>query len=509
MTQYNVILFTDMNSSFWHAKPMGAYRLASELRKHGYTATVIDFFGEWLADPKLFNQLLDLLVSDQTLFIGFSSVFFTEHQVQAPDIRSYEDLKQYKKTAWPLYDDRMKLYFGLIRRKFPHVKLVHGGIHEGHVVGRQVTDYVDFVITGLADTTIIELADHLSKNTSLKYMPSTGKAKLLAHDVRASSFDFPNCVVDYAPEDHVMPGEVLPMETSRGCLFKCSFCDFPLIGRKKGDPDYHKTVDVIAHEFRRNFERYQVNKYFFVDDTFNESTTKLQEILRARDISGVDIRFECYLRADLLARFPEQIPLLKELGIESTILGIESLYLPSAQAIGKSTHPEKVKEVMYRLKEDDSIRVFASFIVGLPEDNPDTLSTWTDWVLDSSCPADGFRFVPLGISGMSEICQNPEKFGYTVTPDHKYWSNKHWDLPQAAKYAAKLMETAWATDRIKLAGFDYLGMQNFNFSADQMTNILNTPMNKLDYKMLYNKRIEQWTTYKNKVLHYETVDKHK
>ena len=35
MTQYNVILFTDMNSSFWHAKPMGAYRVASELRKPG------------------------------------------------------------------------------------------------------------------------------------------------------------------------------------------------------------------------------------------------------------------------------------------------------------------------------------------------------------------------------------------------------------------------------------------------------------------------------------------
>jgi radical SAM superfamily enzyme YgiQ (UPF0313 family) len=403
----------------------------------------------------------------------------------------------------------MKMYFGLIRKKFPHIKLVYGGTHEGHTVDHRVTDHVDFVVKGLADTTIVELADHLAKNTPLKYMPTGSRAKLISHDVRAASFDFPNCVVDYAPEDHIIPGEVLPIETSRGCLFKCSFCDFPLIGRKKSDPDYHKTVDVIAHELRRNFEQYQVNKYFFVDDTFNETTDKLQEILRARDLSGVDIKFECYLRADLLARFPEQIPLLKELGMESTILGIESLYLPSARAIGKSTHPEKVKEAMYLLKEDNSIRVFASFIVGLPEDNPDTLSTWTDWVLDLNCPADGFKFTPLNINGMSEICQDPDKFGYTVSQDHLYWKNKHWDSVQASEYATKLMEQAWATNRIKVAGFDYLGMQNFKFTPNQLTTVLNTPMNKLDYNMLYDKRLEQWHHYRDAVLHYETVGKHK
>ena len=508
MTHYDVVLFTDMNSSFWHAKPMGAYRVASELRKHGYTATVIDFFGEWLADPKLFNQLLNLVVSEKTLFLGFSSVFFTDAQSQTPEITCYEDIKQYVSAPWPLHVNRMELYFSLIRKKFPTVKLVYGGVHEGHSVDKRVADYVDFVIKGLADTTIIELANHLSRQTPLKYMPSDSRAKLISHDTKALSFDFPNCVVDYQPEDHIVPGEVLPLETSRGCLFKCSFCDFPLIGRKKGDPDYHKTVDVMAHEFRRNSEKYQVNKYFFVDDTFNETTAKLEEILRARDISGVDIKFECYLRADLLARFPEQILLLKELGMESTILGIESLYLPSARAIGKSTHPEKIKEVMYQLKEDDSIRIFASFIVGLPEDNPDTLSTWTDWVLDKNCPADGFRFFPLQITGMSEIAQNPESFGYTVGPNHT-WSNKHWNSKQAGVYASKIMKQAWDTDRLKLAGFDFLGIQNFNFTPDQMDTILQAPMNKLDYNLLHQKRKEQWTTYKNKVLHYETVDKHK
>ena len=40
---YDVIMFTDVAAQYGHIKPLGAYRLASELRAHGYSVKVIDY----------------------------------------------------------------------------------------------------------------------------------------------------------------------------------------------------------------------------------------------------------------------------------------------------------------------------------------------------------------------------------------------------------------------------------------------------------------------------------
>jgi hypothetical protein len=360
---------------------------------------------------------------------------------------------------------------------------------------------------GLADTTIIELADHLSKKTPLKFMPSSSRAKIINHDTTAANFTFTTSVVSYQPEDHVIPGEVLPLETSRGCLFKCSFCSYPLLGRKKGHPDYHKTVETIAAEFKTNFEKYGTTKYMFVDDTFNETTGKLENLLAAKNLSKVDIQFSSYLRTDLIARYPEQLGLLKELGIQTAFLGIESLYQPSALAIGKGTDPERVKETIYNMKEiwTDDVKIYGSFIVGLPEDNPETLGTWIPWVADTACPIDYPFFQSLGLNpkACDDISQNPSKYGYQLNPDGFYWKNQHWDSEQANEYAINLMQTFWDNNRLRIAGWDLIGLQNTGYSIDQLNNIT---VNKLDFDMLKKKKFEQWKHYQTIVLDYEIKD---
>jgi radical SAM superfamily enzyme YgiQ (UPF0313 family) len=386
------------------------------------------------------------------------------------------------------------------------VKLVYGGSIT-HLKEKQLIHTMDYIVKGLADISAVELADHLRKSTPLKYMPSGSKARIIAHDTKATNFDFTHSVVEYVESDHIVPGEVLTLETSRGCLFKCSFCTYPLIGRKKGDPDYHKSIASMAHELKKNWEEFGVNTYMFVDETFNETTAKIENVLRARDLAGVDLKFGCYLRIDLVARFPEQLVLLKQLGLVSAFMGIESFYKESAMSIGKSTHPEKVKDTLFLMKQTiPGIKLIGGLIIGLPYDNPQTLDTWVPWVISNDCPIDMPRFSPLYIykGSSSEMGQNPESFGYTLYMDqvtgHGRWRNQYWDYDQARKYAMDVMETCWNTGRLRLATWDLLGMHNYGYEPRDFDNI---SIDQLDFHAIAQKKHQQWLDYKNSVFIYE------
>lgn len=499
---YDVILFTDSIDRSWHAKPLGAYRLSSELRKHGYSVIVFDFFKYWLHDIVSLRLLLSKIVSDNTLFIGFSGVFFGIPNVSDKEHYDYIDHRRERftfRSDWPVDDDVINKFIKLIRLHYPHVKLAYGGSF--HPKDETLTDKMDYVVTGFGDKPIIELANHLRNRSSLKYMPR-GRCKIIDYDIKGLTFDFPNSKTIFELDDNVIHGEVLPMETSRGCLFKCSFCNYPLIGRKKGDLDYLKKPEIITEELASNYKNFGINKYMMVDDTFNETTEKIETLLRARDKSGVDIKFSAYIRVDLLARFPEQLDLLKELGLQSAFLGIESLHWPSAKAVGKGIHPDKVKQTLevMRNKWNYDVSLHGSFIVGLPFDSPDNIDPWVNWVLSNECPLNSFDFNVLGLwqpHESTDLAKNPEKYGYKVNVAERKWENSYWTSSDASKYAVETMKYAWSSGRLKVGNWDIMGMQNLGY---KFNDLIHTPMKDLNRRDIKEKIISLWNDYKNNIL---------
>jgi hypothetical protein len=516
---YDVILITDMSGKIYHTKPLGAYRLATELRKHNYSVKVIDWFGEWLNEENQFDILLKKIIGPNTLFIGFSTVFYgLKSHNNAPGKENYWQDFYFvdRPSLWPKPINHLNTFTKNLRKNHPHVKLVAGGINDFSRQGeyQSMKDNMDFIVHGLSDTTIIELANHLRFGSKLKYNISGSKSKLIEHDMLGKSFNFKDSQVIFQPEDNIISGETLTLETSRGCLFKCDFCSFPLIGRKKGDIDYHKTENAIIEELKRNYENYNTTRYMFVDDTFNETTEKIEQVLRARDKAGVNIEFVCYLRADLLARFPKQISLLKELGIRSGYLGIESLNLESAKAIGKGTHPEKIKEILYKIKDcwENQAVIHGSFIIGLPGDNPETLDPWINWIKQMDNPIASLGFAYLNIfknHWSSAISSNPEKYGYTVFDEQAKtarasleWKNKYWTSQEARNYQTTLVEELWRSGRIKLGGYDLMGLLSVGYDFNYLKN---TPARDLDFVDIKRRKNESWQKYMKVTMQYEKL----
>lgn len=503
---YDIILITDMSGKVYHARPLGVYRLATELRKNNYSVKVIDWFDKWLDQPEEFDLLLKNIIGPNTLFVGFSAVFFAmENSWPRQEKRNYyEDWFFLKNPSlWPKPIHHLNEFSADLRKKYPHIKLVAGGINDfaKKMQWEAMKNNMDFIVHGLSDTTVIELANHLKFGSKLRYNISGSRAKIIEHDVLAKSFNFKDSQVIYQPEDDLLWGETLTLETSRGCLFKCDFCSYPLLGRKKGDPEYHKSELSIAEELERNYKEYGTTNYMFVDDTFNETTAKIEQVLRARDKAKVNIEFCCYLRADLLERFPQQIHLLKDLGIRTGYMGIESLNLESAKAIGKGTHPEKIKKIIYEAYDvwKEQAVIHGSFIIGLPGDNPETLEKWIPWVKQMDNPIASLSLSYLNIfrnNWSSAISKNPEKYGYTVfeeqapTPRASLeWKNQHWTSKDAREYNTALINELWNSGRMKPGGWELMGLLSMGYDFNYLKN---TSIKDLDFNEIKIRKEDSW-----------------
>lgn len=506
---YDILLFTDQIARYWHIKALGAYRIATELRNNGYSVKVIDYAGLWFANKPLLFKIFNKLVGTNTLFIGFSTTFFGVPEWLKKDSQEVRNKNTFAETYhhYPCSPDQFEIVLKYLKKQHPHVKIVLGGAKVDLSV--KINQQVDFVVLGLADSTVVELADHIRKQTPIKYTYNLNNTtyKIINHDVTAKTFDFVNSRTLFEDEDHVFPGEVLPIETSRGCMFKCKFCDFPLLGRKKTDPEYHKHIDILASEFVRNWEKFKTKKYLIVDDTFNETAGKLLSIKDSLEKAKLEIKFSAHVRLDLLGRYPEQLTLLKDLGVESVYFGIESLNHSSLKSIGKAMSPEKIKDLlkMCNDKWKGEVSIHSNFIAGLPYETPDTLAKWMEWVASEDNPSDSYNIGALTIKhkayDSSIFAEFPEKYGYILSEEYG-WKNNIWDYVTAQKLADSYNNQGFLSGRIKIGGFDFSGFQNFGYEYQDLKGLSYIDLSVEELKSKY---LRQFEDYKNALFKFEEI----
>lgn len=464
------MFFTDISSEIYHVRPLGAYRLATELRKHGYRVLVVEYFSKWLKDKKNLARLLKKSVGEDTLMVGYSSTFFAKDEGAKSDAKTYREYHESRRTnPWPTDSDHIRLLNQSIKRLAPRAKIFYGGALAGTVRRRHLReDGVDYVVQGLADNVIVEIMDNLRDDRPLRFN-FKDDIKIIDYDLAAHGFDFPNCRTEFVDSDCVESGEMLPLEISRGCMFKCSFCAYPLLGRKKNDGAYHKDIESLAQEIKQNHEKWGVFQYMITDDTFNETTDKLLNVKKAIEISGVPVRFSAYLRVDLIERFPEQIQILRDMGLQSCFVGVETLNGRAGRSIGKTSHSERIKKVLEDMREiwGDDVNVYAHFITGLPHETLETMEVWAQWVYDRSDLIDGFFMHNLQLTHErvypSELGSDPGKYGYQILPDGTWINNTGLTQKESDEFAWRWMEKSWSSGRMRVGGLAMIALLNLGY----------------------------------------------
>jgi len=519
----NIVLCGGISWSATLMRPVGIYQLASVLRKNGYTVQVIDYF-PYIVDRGIdtINQIFDKFVDADTLWIGFSSTWFTkikEFQTNAivdsatpiPKIKYagaafvYKDNKTFIDNTFLFSDEEIKSLKHLVHSKSKNCKFVLGGGRAPLGRDCERPGFIDCYIEGYADTTVLEYTKYLeNKNPFLPIHNNPDGSISIIHDHKAANFDYNNHKFEWHEDDLIMEGEALPMEIARGCIFQCSFCAYPLNGRKK--LDYLKNPEILREQFEENYDKYKTTKYFFLDDTFNDSMEKL-EILYSKVFSKLSFKvdFGSYMRLDLINAHRDSIDLLRDMGCKGIMFGIESLNNDSLKSIGKGITKDKIKDTLHSIKEKiPDVLLDSQFIVGLPHDSEESVKSWIEEVCDPTYPLDFVRINGLSMNynklydniWQSDFEKDPEKYGYTFIENNRAWwvNNKGLGFRQAWKICEEMKTII--KNKEGMSGLHIAGLKNMGVTDEQISSLNHENIRDLGPYL----RKEATTTYIQKLL---------
>ena len=416
-----VLIFTD---TAFKTRRIGAYRIASALRNENVEVEVIDHLASW--DYNELIAALDKVVDIS--WIGFSASYLHYFSDNSGIFR-ITDLEYAREQALISY----------IRSR--GIPIVIGGSN-ADILKNNILGY--YVVVGYADAAIIKIHEHITTGSSLIFT-EINTNKVVYADVDYSA-TLENTETQFIETDFIANSrELLPLEISRGCIFRCAFCEFSHLGKKPGT--YIRYKEHIKSEIECLYNTYGIYTFLFMDDTFNDCVEKMQMIKEIREETGIPFTFWAYGRLDLLARFPEMVDLIGETGWNAFTFGIETLNKKTGSSVGKGADPEKLKQCLIDLKlRYPYIHIQANLIVGLPHSTREDIKESVDWFLEAGV-TDYLRVVDLDIKDSrntlhgSMFSNNPTKFGFRLLSSDglRYnWENDGFTRASAKEYANEI-----------------------------------------------------------------------
>lgn len=479
-------------------RSLGPYRIASALNDAGYSTFVLDYIIHLTNDE--IKTALKKHLTDDTLWVGFSSTFYWKNNTT-----SFDDTMKDK-----MYYTDMKYIDDIIDfiRSNSTAKLLYGGAKAPFFLA---DDRIDYYVIGYSDISVVELTKSLEHNTTSNlidckdYQIGEVTSKII------DSSKYPEPKLDditthwWNKEFNILPNEGLPIELARGCIFKCKFCTYPLLGKKKGT--YLRDASMIGDEMIKMWETHGTTSYYFTDDTFNDDNDKIESLHKVFTSLPFKPKFSAYLRLDLINKFPDQADLLEEMGLIGTYFGIETFQAESAKAIGKGLAPNKVKDRLYWLNErwKNKVNIGAGFILGLPYDTHAYFDELLNFCMQPDVPLQQISFYPLFLFSRnkdnverlraytSEFSLHPDIYGYVFNGNAMDWELPSQNLSYVecgniANYFSSLI-----CDNNKVAEFQMITNLNVGVELDDLYKLTELQIHeKYNMEMLTKQRVDEY-----------------
>ena len=468
-----VVLFTDVSETHGYGKYAGTYKVATEIRKHGYTCQVVDLF-TWYNEEQL-NIILKKFITSETLFVGFSATLLEKRNVPGGEYFNRNTRLMFGRTL-----SQMEEVWAAIKSINSNCKIVIGGSLVNVYTGWKG---VDFVIFNKADTAIKKLLDHLANGDDIKVSNVINETKIInGEDYFYTQTEFANDKLRFVESDIIFPSESLPLEVARGCIFSCAFCRFDLIGKRVGD--WQRNTHSLYNEIMYNYETFGTTHAMISDELINESLDKLLMLNDLFTKLPFKFTYSGFARIDLIWRYPEMRELLLSSGATGIIFGIETLNDVVGKKIGKGLSSGKIKETLMFCKElwRDKIFTRGNFIIGLPGETEESIWKSVEYLAGNDNPLDLWNFMPLVIidtdigKNTSKIDRDPSKFGYIKINND--WQNDNMSRKDAERIAKQIYTSDIYKAKNKLEPLSWMGrMHNIGYSMQDIYDI----RDNLDY----------------------------
>ncbi|MBY0384962.1 radical SAM protein [bacterium] len=481
----DVLIFTDSNGALGFGRYAGPYRIATALREKGFTVQVVEFFAD-LTDVEL-DQIFHRFLSEQTLWVGFSSTLFTAslthkqiiERISKGEYNNSLMIEDWTKDIFPRSYQEMENIFAKIKAVSEKIQIVVGGSK----AARENFSGVDWWLWGEADRSAVALSEHLrdSDKTLKATVNLDGSRRVLSSDYPIEHFS--NYSIDWHPSDAIFHEEHLPIELSRGCIFKCSYCSFKNTGRGKNE--LVRDAGSLKNEFLRNWHNFGSYGYMFSDDTFNDSLEKVINIAKIVEDLPFRLEWAGYCRLDLFQNM-QLLEAVKRSGARFINFGIETFCWEAGKAVGKGFHPDKTKELLHKVKAylGRDVILSCNFIVGLKYESEESIWQTVEWLNRPDSPVDGYNFTPLYVIHnrrpvdektavfANKIGLDPEQHGYDYDPSSGDWKHELMTRVRAHEIVNEIYKLDGARKKTLANRIGFYGrLKNLGVSYEQLITI--------------------------------------
>ncbi|HEX5322834.1 MAG TPA: radical SAM protein [Capsulimonadaceae bacterium] len=230
----------------------------------------------------------------------------------------------------------------------------------------------------------------------------------------------------YSPTGRVQDCGV-HVQSSRGCPIGCTMCPYML---HEGRPFRKNPVERVVEELKHLNEVYGITHVSFRDPNFGFDKKHMRELAEMIIGQGVKIEAAAELSLELLDH--ESIDLLHQAGIRTILTGIETNDEECLQSIGQKIKINEYLEEKIAYCRQIGTNVFASFVVGAPEESWETVQRTINYakLVDAQCAATimtPFPGTPMFYRAIEEGLLRPrmryeEWNSYTATMRSRYLS---------------------------------------------------------------------------------------
>ncbi len=306
--------------------PLGSVYLGTIIKQRGYDVTVYDEDRSHLYKKGGIHP--DILESD---FIGLTVISPTAN-------KALNFLKR-------------------LREENPQIRTAVGG---PHVLGKEQAEefakYADTVVQYEAEEIIEDVVNGKSKGVVQ-----------CEHLYSMDNLPIPNLdLIDYSKNHYLDFFKLTPISTARGCPRDCEFCTVSNIHGKKVR---RRSVDLVIEELRQRLQE-GYKRIFFVDDNFSVQPAKRKPLLEAMIkekekgnwFDSIIVQDEVH---GILRGGEEYVKMMKEAGIATVMLGVESFDDTKLEAMHKH-HKVSDSEQVIHLLHKHGIIIYA-FGMAKPE----------------------------------------------------------------------------------------------------------------------------------------------
>jgi radical SAM superfamily enzyme YgiQ (UPF0313 family) len=258
------------------------------------------------------------------------------------------------------------------RAAMPRLCIIAGGPHVSTIPDALLSDCpaIDYAIVGEGEESLLQLlrGDPPEGIAGLVYRDQTGTVRVNPKRITESidTLPFPRFA---RFELEAYTDTALPLLTSRGCPYRCVFCQqSSLLSKNWRGKSAAYFVEEIEYWIGRGYRAFQI-----LDDNFAYDAERLRAIrrlFRERALPPLTLNIVGGVRVSGMTR--EKLALLKSIGVAYISFGVESFSDRVLGFIKKGTSTGRIETVVRQATEMGfKVRLF--FIIGFPHETPQSL----------------------------------------------------------------------------------------------------------------------------------------